>query len=284
MSYHPMRFDPAYRPFVAPESIYILPLGEDPAAYRVLSPSTLDRKLIDVALQGRLSIRTFEGCPVDAFLLVREQLARRCARQAERYGSRLNQLAVAGGALAVLGLINWVLPDPIPLADEVLLTFGGAGLAYYGFSQRKKSLPGLRLKVEAAERQLEALAPVRDPFLDRIHRAIRARSSPPGALSAGGGQDPVEAESAWLVEHLDLDSTLQDGDAARADLRRLIEVLEAAFPLRRIGVLERRLRRHPSDRYSRRAAQHLARRAGMSRDAATVYAEFHRAAREILDE
>jgi hypothetical protein len=284
MSYRPMRFDPAYRPFVAPESIYILPLGEDPDAYRILSPSTLDRKLIEVALQGKLSIRTFEGWPLDAFLLVREQLAGRCAREAARYGSRLNQLVMAGGALAVLGLINWVLPDPIPLVDELLMTLGGAGLAYYGFSQRRKALPGLRVKVEAAERRLGALAPVQDPFLDRIHRAIRARSSAPGTQDRDGGRDPVEAESAWLVEHLDLDSILEVGATARADLRRLIQVLEGAFPLRRIGVLERRLRRHPSDRHSRQAALRLAARLGMSRDALTVYAEFHRIAREILNE
>jgi len=283
MSYRPMRFDPAYRPYVAPEGIYILPLAADPAQYRVVSPSGLDRNLVDVALQGKLSIRTFAGCPTETSRVVGEQLARQCTRQAERYASRLSQLAMTGGALAVLGLINWVLPDPIPFADELLLTLGGGGLAYYAYTRRRKALPGLRLKVEGAERQLAALVPVPDPFLDRIYRAIRARSSPPPGAGGVGTTDSVEAESAWLVKHLDLQSLVERNREARADLTRLLEVLEDSFPLGRISALERRLRRQPSDRRSRRAAQRLALRIGMSRDALTVYAEFRRIAREVLD-
>jgi hypothetical protein len=282
MSYRPMRFDPDYRPFVAPERIYVLPTSADPAQHRVLSPAGLDRKLVDAALQGKLSVHVFGGCPKETCRVVRGQLVRQCRRRAESYGTRLGRLAMAGAILAALGLINWVLPDPIPLADELLLTFGGAGLAYYAYTQRRKSLAGLRAKVEQAVQQLEALAPVPDPLLGRIYRAIRARSSPPGG-DGRSAANSVEAESAWLVEHLDLHSLVERGRVSRPDLQRLVGALEDSLPIGRVGALERRLRRQPLDRRARRAVERLARRLDMSRDAITVYAEFYRIAGEVLE-
>jgi hypothetical protein len=284
MTYRPMRFDPDYRPFVAPESIYVMPLSADPEQFRVLCPSNLRKKLLDLAVQDRLSLRVYAGCPVEAAVLVREQLSRQCNRDADRYGSRLNRLAATGAALAVLGLVNWVLPDPIPFADELLLTAGGAGLAYYGLATRRRNLPQLRRKVEVAERQLGALTPVEDVLLGRIYKSIRAKTSPDLRSGIEGTVDLVEAESAWLVEDLDLRSLVESGAAAPSDLRHLMEVLGDAVPLGRIAALDRRLRRRPADRRARGALERLAGRLGMSRDALTVYGEFYRITREILEE
>jgi len=284
MTYRPMRFDPAYRPFVSPLSVYVLPLAADPGRYRVLCPSGLRGKLLDLAIQDKLSLRTYAGCPGEAAAAVREELLRLCNRAADRYASRLNRLTVAGTALAVLGVVNVILPDPLPLADELLMTVGGAGMAYAGLTLRRKNLPPFRSKVEAAEAGLRRLASVEDVLLGRIFAAIRARTSPelldPGAREV----DLVEAEAAWLVEHLDLRSVLAQGAATSAQLKDLLEVIEDALPLRRIRTLDRRLRKDPGDRGARRSLDRLADRLGMSRDALTVYGEFARVAREVLAE
>ncbi len=284
MTYRPMRFDPAYRPFIRPECIYLLPLSAQPDPYRVLCTASLGKKLLDLAVQNKLAILIYADCPAEAETTIRAELLRLCFGEPKRYGSRLNQLVVAGSALAAVGLINWIFPDPIPLADEMLMTVGGAGLACLGWVQRRRNLPLLRAKAAAASRGLEALKPLVDVFLSRIYKAIRSRSCPDIFGRDSGEVDPVAAESSWLVEHLDLREALERGEGTRSELGRLVGVLEDALPLRRIAAAQRRLGHNPADRRARKALYTLAGRLGMSRDALTVYSEFYRQAREILAE
>ncbi|MBN1837707.1 MAG: hypothetical protein JW820_17755 [Spirochaetales bacterium] len=284
MTYHPMRFDPAYRPFVDSVSIYVLPLSADPTRYRVLSPSGLHSKLLDLAVQDKLSIRQYRGCPPEAASAVKEELLRFCGRGAERYATRLERSTTLGVALAALGVINLVVPDPLPVADELLMILGGGALAWSGLSRRRRNLLPLRAKAETAEERLRALAPVDDALVGRIFAAVKARTAPelpdPGVRQI----DLVEAEAAWLVEHLDLRSVVADGEATPAELRELREALEDGFPLGRVRVLERRLRANPRHRATRRALDRLAERCGISREVLGVYGEFSRIAAEILEE
>ncbi len=282
MTYRSMRFDPAYRPFRRPECIYVLPLSAQPNLYRVLCTASLGKKLLDLAIQNKLAVLVYEGCPAEAETAVLAELLRLCLDEPKRYGSRLTQLVLAGGALAAVGLINWIFPDPIPLADEMLMTVGGAGLACLGLVQRRRNLPLLRAKAAAAAQGLKALTPLADVFLSRIYKAIRARSCPDLDGRDSGEVDPVAAESSWLVEHLDLREALERGEGTAEELGRLVGVLEDALPLRRIAAAQRRLRINPADRRARKALYRLAARLGMSRDALTVYSEFYREAKEIL--
>ena len=284
VTYRPLRFDPAYRPFVTPECIWILPLSADPARYRVLCPSRMRPKLLDLAIQGKLELKQYPGCPAEAAAAVREQLIAVCRSRAEAAANRWNTLVVGGGGLAVLGLINWFVPDPLPLVDELLLTFGGAGLAYAGYTRRRRDLPALRDKAELAARALVSLRPIEDPLLGRIASAIRARTRPDSGDWTDPRLDPLEAESAWLVVHLDLRSAREQGEVTEAQLRNLVRVVEDALPLRRLRTLSRRVHERPADRRARKGLAKVADHHGMSRDAVAVYGEFHRIARETLED
>ena len=277
-----MRFDPDYRPFVAPKCIYIIPLSENPSQYQVLTPSRLSKSLLDLLLQDKLVIRRFADCPAEAIANIKAQLGRSCTQRPSRYSIRTNQLLVAGTLLVVLGIINFALPDPMPLADELLMLGGGAGIGIVAYRNRRKVLPLLRDKTERAVKRLDDLECPDDILLTRIHEAIRARSTTSGEAAAQEAVDPFELESRWLVEYLDLQQLIDSKITTLEDLDSLLAVLSNAFPLSRFLSLERKLRKNPKDGRARMARDRMAERYGLSADAFTVYTEFYRLAREIL--
>jgi hypothetical protein len=282
MKYRPMRFDPDYRPFVTPGRIYVIPLAAEPSRYHVLIPSRLDKNLLDLLIQKKLVIHRFDSCPPEALAGITAQIARSCSRGPAHYSIRMNQILVAGTILVVLGIVNFTFPDPLPLADELLMVGGGAGIGYIGLRNRRKILPLLRDKTERALEALHELECTEDILLTRIQEAIRVKGAAGDERTLKSPVDPFELESRWLVEILDLQQLLDAGSVAIEHLASLLDVLMNAFPLNKFQTLERKLRTDPKDRRARRARDGLRARYGLSADAFTVYAEFHRLAREIL--
>lgn len=279
-----MRFDPDYRPFVAPKCIYIVPLSLDPARYQVLIPANLSKKLLDLLIQDKLVIRQFHGCPKEAAATVIAQLHRSCTKGPPRYSTRMNQLLILGTVLFVLGVINGTFPDPLPLIDEILMIGGGAGLGIAGYVSRRKNLPLLQDKTGKAARRLGELECLDDPLLTRIHEAIRSKSAPDYDRCGKEAVDLIELESEWLVKYLDLQRLLDSEAATVQDLGCLLDVLSNALPLPRFLAVEQKLRRDPADRRARRVRDDLAGRHGLSSDAFTVYSEFYRLGRQIVSE
>ena len=277
-----MRFDPEYRPFVAPKSIYIIPLSADPSRYQVLIPAGLRKRLLDLLIQEKLMIRRFRGCPEETVSSMKAQLERNCREKPSRYSTRTNQLVVTGSVLLVLGIINGTFPDPLPLADEILMIGGGLAVGISGYVQRRRALPLLQDKTERAVRRLDGLGCPEDPLLSRIYDAIRARGAPTLGDSKSADVDAFEMESRWLVEHLDLHRLLESKIVTLDDLRALVEALAGAFPLSRFLSMEQKLRGNPRDSRTRRARNKKADAYGLSADAFTVYAEFYRLSAEIL--
>jgi hypothetical protein len=277
-----MRFDPDYRPFVRPERLYIIPLSHDPSDYQVLMPAGLYRKILDLLIQDKLAIHRFGDCPAEAVRNVKDQLGRSCAREPERYSVRMNQVLVAGTVITALGIVNLTLPDPLPLADEILMIGGGAGIGFLGFRSRRKALPLLNEKKEKALRRLQGVESSEDILLTRIHDAMRARNRGGSGVAAKDTADPFELEARWLVECLDLQQLIDSRVVSLRQLDLLDRVIANALPLPRFLTLERKLRKNPKDSRAHRARDREARRYGLSADAFTVYTEFHRLAREIL--
>jgi hypothetical protein len=277
-----MRFDPEYRPFVAPRCIYIVPLSGDPSHYQVLIPTRLGKNLLDLLIQDKLVIYSFEACPAGAVAGIKAQLGLSCTRGSSRYSTRMNQMIVAGTVLVVLGIINIGLQDPVLMADEILMIGGGAVIGALGYRNRRKVLPLLNDKTEMAVKRLDGLECSDDVLLTRIHEAIRARSAANPDPAAKELVDPFELESRWLVEYLDLQQLIDSKLITVEHLGSLLEVLCDTFPLAKFLSLERRLRKDPKDGRARTARDRAAERYGLSADAFTVYAEFYRGAGEIL--
>jgi hypothetical protein len=277
--YRDMRFDADFRPFVAPQCVYVLPLCPDPSRFRVLVPAGLEKRLLDLLIQNKLLIRHFQECPPQTVEGIREQLRRGCRRQTSSYSRRMNGLIAGAAAFFLLGIVNWIFPDPLPLADELLMIGAGAAIGLSALMSRSRNLPLLREKSDLAVRRLESVGCRVDALLTRIHQAIRDIGAPaqdPGEL------DPIELESRWLVEHLDLQDLLDAGSLPIDELKSLLAVLSNAFPLSRFLALEQKLRRDPRNRRTRRARGRTARSYGLCAGALTVYAEFFRLARQIV--
>jgi len=279
-----MRFDPEYRPFVAPKCIYIVPLSLDASRYQVLIPTDLSKNLLDLLIQDKLVIRQFDRCPKEAAATVTAQLERCCTQGPSRYSSRMNQLIVVGSVMFILGIINCTFPDPLPLIDEILMIGGGAGLGIAGYVSRRKNLPLLQDKTGQAARRLGELECLDDPLLTRIHEAIRSKSAPDYDRCGKEAVDLFELESEWLVKYLDLQRLIDSEAATVQDLGCLLDVLSNALPLPRFLAVEQKLRRDPADRRARRVRDDLVERHGLSADAFTVYSEFYRLGRQIVSE
>jgi hypothetical protein len=278
-----MRFDADFRPFVAPQCIYVLPMCPDPSRCRVLIPAGLEKRLLDLLIQNKLSIRHFRECPPQTVAGIMEQLRRGCRRELSGYSRRMNGLIAAGTIVLVLGIVNWTFPDPLPLADELLMVGGGAGVGLAGLLSRSRNLPLLREKSDLAARRIEAVSCRVDPLLTHIHQAIRAIGAPDEERNGRRELDPFELESRWLVEHLDLQALLDAKSLAIDELKNLLAVLSDAFPLSRFLALEQKLRRDPRNSRVRRARDSMADSYGLGADAFTVYAEFFRLARQIVN-
>jgi len=282
MRHRTMRFDPDYRPFVAPKSIYIIPLSRDTSDYQVLAPTRLSKKLPELLIQDKLEIHRFKDCTPEAVANVKAQLGRSWAQRLTRSSDRANRVFKAGIILVVLGIVNCIVPDPLPLGDEIVMIGVGVGLGMAGYRKRRRTLPLLREQNERATGRLDSLECSEDILLTRIHEAIKNRGAPSGDPSARGPADPFELESRWLVEYLDLQQLIDSKIITIAHLESLLEVLSNAFPLSKFLSLERKLRNNPKDRRARTTRNKMAERYGLSADAFTVYAEFYRLAREII--
>lgn len=279
MRHRPSRFDPEYRPFSAPKRIYIVPLSRDASNYQALVPTRLSKNLPDLLIQDKVELYRFKDCTPEAVADIKAQLGRGWVRGPVRYSDRVNRAFKAGIILVVLGIVNFIVPDPLPWVDEFLMIGVGVGLVIAGYLKRLRVL--LREKNERAAGRLDSLECAEEILLTRIHEAIKARGANGGDPSTQKWADPFELESRWLVEYLDLQQLIDSKTITIAHLESLLEVLSTAFPLSKFLSLERKLRKNPKNRRARAARYKMAERYGLSADAFTVYAEFYRLAREI---
>ncbi len=258
--------------------VYVLPLAADPSRYRIVYPLLLERCPEAALARGAVEVRRFQGCDERALEDLCGRLRSLVDRRAQAAQDRNTTLFVAGVAVAALGIVNVVLPDPVPALDETLLIGGGALAAFWAARRRNRELPLLWARVEEARKEIDRLDAREDPLLTRLHRALAHRDRPEAPSEAAPQVDEIERQAAWLVEDLDLRTALARDPVSREELAKLTEVLESSFALRG-PAHSRRREAHPG----RRRRLRLARRLGLSSGTLIVYQEFCRVAREVLE-
>ncbi|MCF6335795.1 MAG: hypothetical protein L3J12_08645, partial [Spirochaetales bacterium] len=95
------------------------------------------------SLAGKLSVQVFSGCSPDALTEIAEELKDRLQKKQIKYTDRLNTIFTMGIGIFILGIINWVIPDPLPFVDELFFTLGGGIMAWKTWSARRNKLPVL---------------------------------------------------------------------------------------------------------------------------------------------
>jgi hypothetical protein len=147
MKYALMRFDGSLQPYQSHQTIYVIPVSSDDNSFRIIYPVRMNRRKLKNILGSVITIRQFKSCTAEAAIVVRDKLDGMLERGLEAYTTGLNSLVFGGIVVAVLGLIDFTFPDALPLADELLLTFGGAAMAVAGYLAKRGNLPAYRDKV-----------------------------------------------------------------------------------------------------------------------------------------
>ncbi len=252
--------------------IYILPSSFEGSEYSIAYP---DCKAEDILAQ-KISIRIFDGCSPKAITDIESTLKEVLKKKQLKYIERLNTLFTAGVGVFILGIINWVIPDPLPLVDELLFTVGGGIAAWKAWKDRKVKLPAL---VEQTFRYgYDGIRPEdkTDSFLTLIFKSIRCKIDPLSAGEKIDGMDSIEIESLWMTKYLNIQDLPALVKSGNYDLKDLIQVVERIFPVKKLIKLEAKKQRGDIRERLKNLKQETIRKTGVSNDALVVFVEFYR--------
>jgi len=256
--------------------IYIFPTSFDGSEYFIAYP---DFKVEDI-LAGKIKIRIFEGCSSTAVEEIETKLKERLQQKQKKYSDRLNTFFTIGIGVFILGIINWVIPDPLPFVDELFFTLGGGILVWKTLSARRSKLPVLidqiyRYAYDGGRPEVE-----KNSILTTLFKSIRCKTDPLAAGEVIDGMDPIEIESLWITKYLSIQDIVLADQASGTQIKTLMGVLEKVCPLKEIKKLEKKRQRPKVVARQKTIRQTVSLTSGISSDALDVYIEFYRAAKK----
>jgi hypothetical protein len=281
MKYTTLGRRPPYVSGDRPEMIYVIPVSSDPEDYRIIYPNTLKKNIVELLLDKAIQIMAFESCSENAVWDVREYLKNQLEQKNERHSSRINTGFICGIGLAVLGLLNFTFPDPLPLIDELLMMIGG-GVWAFRSARAKRLLPQFRERVQQAENWVRDLEAFSDPLLTRIYGSVKAKQEPQQQDLEQTTLDRIEAESQWFVKYLNIRDMIESESVTTDEVREVIEALEDIIPLKTLVRLERSYERSGMPVRLKRLRDKVKSQLEMSDDALAVYCGFYRSACEYF--
>jgi hypothetical protein len=261
-------------------TLYVVPLSHDPAAYHVVFPQDMKKAPLEKLLHGHVDLKDFEGWQQEELGSIREMIRRILKKGVEGFSNRANALFVGGVLTTVLGALNFLLPDPLILLDELFFLVVGSIAALIGYRRRRYRLPVYRDLFGSAESRLDLQLVSPEPLLSRIYQSIKAKRNPESAESSGS-LDRIELESQWLAKYLDIGTMVREGEAEEKDIVRVLSLIQDIFPVRRLIRMERR---RLGRRVIKRMRRRLREKTGLSDDAIDVYSEFYKSAERYLED
>lgn len=252
--------------------IYVLPASYEGFSYSIAYP---DFKAEDI-LSRKIIIRTFDGCSQDALSEIEDKVKEILQKRHLKYVERLNTLFTAGVGVFILGVINWVIPDPLPLVDELLFTIGGGITAWKAWNDRKVKLPVLmeqtyRYSYEGGRPEVET-----DSILSAIFKSIRCKVDPLTAEEKIEGLDTIEIESLWMTRYLNPHDLVASEESSASSLEDLIRIIERVFPVKALVKMEGKKQSPKIRGRLQNIKQEVINKTGVSDDALAVYIEFYR--------
>lgn len=260
--------------------IYVLPSSFEGSLYSIACP---DIQAEDI-LNGRIVIRIFDGCSSDALKEIEAELIERLQKKHVKYAERLNILFTAGIGVLILGIINWIVPDPLPLVDELLFTIGGGLTVWKAWNDRRIKLPALveqtwRYTYEGRRPEVET-----DNTLTALFKSIRCRIDPSATGELIDALDNIEIESLWMTRYLNIQDLVASGESNTSGFEDLVDVIDRVLTLRKTVKLEERTQSKRVRARLHRIKQETIRKTGITHDALAVYCEFYRAFRDYSAE
>lgn len=252
--------------------IYVLPSSFEGSSYSIAYP---DCQAKDI-LAGKITVRIFEECSSDAIGEIEDKLKETLRKKQKKYTERLNTIFSVGIGVLILGIINWIVPDPLPLVDELLFTIGGGLTAWKAWNDRKIKLPVLveqtwRYAYEGERPKVET-----DNILTSIFKSIKCRIDPSAAGESIDTMDKIEIESLWITRYLNIQDLLESDVDDIPGHGNLVKVIAKVFPVRKLIQLEKKRQSEKIRDRLQNLKQETIRKTGVSKDALTVYCEVYR--------
>ncbi len=264
-------------------TLYLLPKGPGTEDFIVVYPKGLERGIKKLIIEYPARIKGYTGLDPDAVEQVRDNFKEKTDIVLNRKKSRGSNLFTSGVIIGVFGLLNWFIPDPVPLVDELGLTLLGAALALYGVNLRRKGYEVSGRRAEIATRDICAMEYEDDPLLSRIFMSIQTRHDPlrRGSLQEEGEVDPIEAESLWLAQYGDMETLVSIEGYSRKELESFMRMLDELMSMGTLAALDRGNNRFTLHRKIRKKRK-LQRTIGLSRESIDVYLAFYRSIEDFL--
>jgi hypothetical protein len=240
----------------------------------------MNRRKLKNILGSVITIRQFKSCTAEAAIVVRDKLDGMLERGLEAYTTGLNSLVFGGIVVAVLGLIDFTFPDALPLADELLLTFGGAAMAVAGYLAKRGNLPAYRDKVRRKKIIISELEGVDNPLLSRIFNSIREKESPEWEML--NGMDKIDAESQWFVKYINVTEIMEEGEISVDQAKEIMSGIQDIIPIRKIIKYEKKAHVNAARNKAKRLREKAVEKTGISHDALTVCCEFYKSFQEYF--
>ena len=268
------------RPRGEASAIYAIPVSAKQDDYLIIYPKSMAKKLKNLVAMGGVSVRRFESCASRSLTDVKQKLKEMLAKKLQEYAGTTTQILIAGAAIAVLGIISWVLPDPLFLVDEILFTLGGATMVGSAIYSRRKSLPVYRDRARLSVARIDDLQAENDPLLTSIFRAIQAKEKLSGASETQIGL--VELEAEWLYRYVNVGEMIESGKLKKENVRAVLGAIEDILPLRRLLRQESKAGRPGAKSRFKLLTTGICERCGITESALTVYCDFYRTALPYL--
>ncbi len=263
--------------------VYVIPVSSNCGEYRIIFPKRLLRGPGNLFSTADFIIKGFEGCSYEAVYIVQQKLKDLITAKLNLRKSKSESMFIYGIVITVIGIINWFTPDPLPFIDEIVLTLGGAAMAYWGSMKRTKEIPAIKDRTALRKQKIDELEIVEDYSISRIFKSICAKSEPDSIETDDLNKiDRIELEALWFVKYLNIPQMINSGETSLNEIREIVSMILEILPVKKLVKLERKKGFLKNIRLKRIMKKNTLYK-GFSDDAVTVYCEFYKGVKECFE-
>jgi hypothetical protein len=270
--------------------IYIIPLSSSQKQYAVIYPAIHPGSLLKSLEEKKLELRKFLGCPEETVNNVKKAIQDMIHTDLKESSSKQSTLFFSGILLIVFGIINFVLPDPLILLDEVLMLLGGIWVLGGGIKLRK-TYKALKINQENLELKIKAIPVTEDPITSGIFASIQAKDEHivkqiKKDFSIDTIKDRIEVETEWYVDYINIEELIQNNQAKKEEVKTFMKGINCIIPLKKVVCLEKKINKKmlkgektlSLTRALNSLQRKISKKSGFSIDAIIVYSEFYKSA------
>jgi hypothetical protein len=235
------------------KTIYVLPVSPDSGEYLMLYPKIPDKEIRQALRGNELQIDGFAGMGPEVIDILKNKLKQSIWKYFERSIRKASNLFIGGVVVLVLGILNWALPDPLPLVDELAFSLTGIILLTLGQKRRGEALAENEDVSIIFDKRIMDIPIIKNPLLSNIYESIRIKDRP---VEGSGLKDTdlIEREAEWLLKYLDAEQMVKNGEATLSQVREIKGVIDSALPIRDLAAVERKRDKSTSLKKSGRLA------------------------------